>query len=64
MCVQDTKVLRRNPVLWATRWSGFVLVLSFVLLIQGHYGAQAGLKYILCPSLLNARLTGIAASLG
>lgn len=64
MCVQDTKVLRRNPVLWATRWSGFVLVLSFVLLIQGHYGTQAGLKHILCPSLLNAGFTGIAASLG
>lgn len=40
-------VLRGNPASWATRWSGFVLVLSFLPLTLGHYGTQASLKCIL-----------------
>lgn len=33
----------------AARWSGFVLVLSFVLLTQAHYGTRETLKPIPLP---------------
>lgn len=42
----------------------FVLVLSFVLLTQGHYGTQAGLKHIFRLSLPSAGVTGAATTLG